>query len=189
MKWSLLELNKYKDDTLEINEELNIESSLLARDKEILAVEPVKVKGMLSVSKSEYVLYFTLETVLTLPSTRSLTPVRLPLAFEVTEVYMTPAQFEMAKDILADKDMVMVVENDTIDLAEAVEDHILLSIPLQVLTEEEKLSHESIKGEAWELMSEEAYMERKVQQEENKIDPRLAKLSSLLDNSEGSDEL
>lgn len=189
MKWSLLELNKYKDDVIEINEALDVEASLVARDKEILAVDPVKVKGVLSVSQSDYVLYLTLETVLTLPSTRSLTPVRLPLALEVTEVYMTPTQFESVKDKLADKEMVMILENDTIDLVEVIEDHILLAIPLQVLTEEEKLSHESIKGNAWELMSEETYFERKEQQEENKIDPRLAKLSALLDNNEESDKM
>ena len=43
MKWSLLELNKYKDDALQFNELLDVEASLLARDKEILAVAPVKL--------------------------------------------------------------------------------------------------------------------------------------------------
>lgn len=188
MKWSLLELNKYKDDALQFNELLDVEASLLVRDKEILAVAPVKVSGVLSVNKTEYVMQFTLETVLTLPSTRSLTPVECPFAFDVTEVYMTPTQYEAQQEFIVEEDTVMVLDKDVIDLTEAVEDHLLLSIPLQVLTEDEKKSHETTKGNAWELMSEDAYMEKKVQQEENNIDPRLAKLSALLDNSKESDE-
>lgn len=187
MKWALLELNKYKDSPLVFSEELDLGASLAAREEDILAVEAVKVKGKIRVTDWEYIADFSVETVLTLPSSRSLKPVSLPLSFEVKEIYMTPEQFAERKEFILDQEMIMVLEKDMIDLAEAVEDHILLAIPLQVLTPEEEQSHESIKGEAWELMSEETYFARQAQQEETKIDPRLAKLSALLDNSKDSD--
>lgn len=187
MKWALLELNKYKDSPLKFKEELNLTESLIKREEMILDVAPIKVTGELRVTDYDYVVDFNVETILTLPSTRSLEPVEVPLEFMVTEIYMTPEQFTIRKEFLLDEEMIMVLDKDLIDLSEAIEDHILLSIPLQVLTPAEKQSHQSIKGEAWELMSEEAFLTRQTQQEETNIDPRLAKLATLLDNNKDSD--
>ena len=53
----------------------------------------------------------------------------------------------------------------TIDLDESVEDNILLSIPIQVLTEEEQNSQEMPSGNDWEVISEEAYLESKRKQQ------------------------
>ena len=189
MKWALLELAKYKDNPLQFEAVVDISSNLKKRDTAVIAVEPVKVTGQLRVTGSEYVADFTIETVMTLPSTRSLTPVALPQNIHVTEIYMTPLQFQARQEFLQDDDeLIMVLEKDQINLVEAVEDHLLLAIPLQVLTPEEELGQNSLKGEAWELMSEAAYHQRQEQQEEKNIDPRLAKLAALLDNDKDSTE-
>lgn len=186
MKWSLLELNKFKDEPLEFSETIDVSQSLSTRESTILGASPVKVSGTISVSQNEYIADFQIETELTLASTRSLEPVAYPTQLEVTEIYMTPEQFSKQEDKIAADELVMILDKDLIDLSEAVEDHLLLSLPLQVLTEEEKQSEANLVGSDWELMSEDAYYNERQQQEQNNIDPRLAKLAALLDNSKDS---
>lgn len=186
MKWSLLELNKFKDEPLEFTETIDVSQGLTEREASILGSSPVNVTGTISVSQNEYIANFEIETVLTLASTRSLEAVTYPTKLTITEIYMTPAQFEKQKDLIAADELVMILEKDLIDLSEAVEDHLLLSLPLQVLTEEEQQSEANIVGTDWELMSEDAFYNERLQQEQTNIDPRLAKLSALLDNSKDS---
>ena len=78
---------------------------------------------------------------------------------------------------------ILVLDNDTIDLTNSIEDNILLAIPLQVFTEEELKSSDMPKGNDWEVISEEAYLQKKEESAET-IDPRLAKLSELFNESE-----
>nr|HPJ01042.1 DUF177 domain-containing protein [Enterococcus sp.] len=87
MKWSLLELRKYQDMPLTFEETLDLKNELMGRDNQIIDLAPVKVQGMVTVSKKDYILHYTVDTVITLPSTRSLEPVELPLQFSVNEVF------------------------------------------------------------------------------------------------------
>ncbi|MGY3750679.1 YceD family protein [Vagococcus acidifermentans] len=185
MKWSLLELNKFQHTQLEFDEVLDLEASLLERDREIIAVKPVHVSGFLSVEPDKYLAYFTVETVVTLPSSRSLTPVDVPLVFSTDETYMTTAQFQqIAGDDKDAEEEIMILEKDTIDLIEAVEDFVLLNLPSQVLSEEEKQATELPKGEFWAIISEEDYEKQRQTTSEAEVDPRLAKLSELFEENE-----
>ena len=85
MKWSLLELKKYQETPLMFDEALNLKNQLIKRDGQIIDLSPVKITGMMSVGKHEYLLHYRVETTITLPSTRSLTPVALPMDFTVDE--------------------------------------------------------------------------------------------------------
>lgn len=182
MKWSLLELNKYKDDPCEFSETLDLKASLMQRDVLILDVSPVSVNGSLTVGKDEYLVHYLIDVTVTVPSSRSLTPVPLPLRIEVDEVFMTLEQYQRKDERLADEE-VIVLEKPTINLTESVEDNILLAIPLQVLSEEERLSNEMPKGSDWEVLSEENYLKRKQEEAQQTTDPRLAKLSELFNES------
>jgi uncharacterized protein len=71
-----------------------------------------------------------------------------------------------------------------IDLTEAVEDYILLNLPLQVLTELEKSTNELPKGDFWQVYSEDDIKTLEVSDSELEIDPRLAKLSELFKDEE-----
>lgn len=186
MKWSLLELNKFKDEPLVFTETIDVSHQLSEREPSILGASPVNISGTISVSQNEYIADFEIETNLTLASTRSLEAVPYPTKLAITEIYMTSAQFEKQKDKIAADELVMILEKDLIDLTEAVEDHLLLSLPLQVLTETEQQSEANLVGNDWELMSEDAYYNERQQQEQQNIDPRLAKLSALLDNNKDS---
>lgn len=178
MKWSLLELNKYKDKPCEFSEILDLKASLMKRDDLILDVSPVKATGSLTVGKEEYLLHYRIEVIVTVPSSRSLTPVPLALLIDVDEVFMTAEQYQQKDERLADEEIILL-EKPTINLDESVEDNILLSIPLQVLSEEEQTSQEMPKGNDWEVLSEEEYSQKRQHEAQQTTDPRLAKLSEL----------
>lgn len=187
MKWSLLELNKYKEEPLVFSETLHLKEELLQRDDTLLDVSPIKVEGLLAVNKSEYLLHYTIQVTVTVPSSRSLEPVALPMQITVDEVFMTKEQMDTRDERFAAEEIILL-DKPTIDLDESVEDNILLSIPIQVLTEEEQNSQEMPSGNDWEVISEEAYLESKQKAAEQTVDPRLAKLSELLsDNAEEED--
>ncbi|MGO3731601.1 MAG: YceD family protein [Vagococcus sp.] len=180
MKWALAELNKYRNSQLEFDETLDLEQSLKERESTILALTPVKVNGFIRVDKESYLSHFTLDTCITLPSSRSLEPVDVSLNLTIDEEYMTHAQMELLVDVSEDdKSLIMLLEKDIIDLTEAVEDFILLNLPLQVLTEAEKEATDLPKGDFWSIVSEEEFSTNRDSEMEIEVDPRLAKLSEL----------
>lgn len=183
MKWSLLELRRYQEQPLAFQTTLDLKDELQARDKEIIDLSAVEVKGLVSVNPTEYILHYTVSAVMTLPSTRSLEPVALPFEFTVDEVFMTPEQFQH-KDERMKEEEILILETQTLDLSESVADNLLLEIPLQVLTEAEKHATNLPKGQNWAVLSEDEYLEMKESQVDSQIDPRLAKLSSLFEKSE-----
>jgi uncharacterized protein len=183
MKWSLLELRKYQDMPLTFEETLTLKNELMARDNQIIDLAPVKVQGMVTVSKKEYILHYTVNTVITLPSTRSLEPVELPLEFSVNEVFMTPEQYQQRDELLPEEE-ILILETQTLDLDDSVADNILLEIPMQVLTEAEQESNDLPSGDDWLVISEDDFQHQQEAHEQTTIDPRLAKLSALFEEEE-----
>lgn len=160
MKWSLLELRKYQETPLTFHETLDLKAALMKRDNLILDVAPVEVEGLVSVDKKGYIVHYTVQTTLTVPSTRSLEPVELPMDFSVDEVFMTEEQFQ-SRDEQMSADEILLIEGPLLNLAESIEDNILLAIPMRVLTKEEEAATELPKGNDWEVVSEEEYQRRK----------------------------
>ncbi|MDR0614658.1 MAG: YceD family protein [Lactobacillales bacterium] len=156
MQWFVLELEKYFDDSLAFVENLDVKTDLMARNKDILDVSLAKVDGNLYVNKSKYILHYQAYVTLTLPSTRSLKPVSLPMKFSVDETFMTQEQFDK-RDELIKEDEVLIIEEQIIDLDDSVKDNILLSIPLKVLSEEEKNDDDYLQGKTWQVISESQY--------------------------------
>ncbi|MHC5269915.1 YceD family protein [Enterococcus sp. LJL98] len=186
MKWSLLELRKYQEEPLVFQEVLNLKEELLSREKEIIDLGPVEVQGLVTVSPREYLLHYTVKTVITLPSTRSLEPVAIPMSFTVDEVFMTTEQFQQIDDLVKAEE-ILILETQTLDLDESVADNILLEIPLQVLSEEEEKATHYPSGNDWAVYSEADYERMKESQAETQMDPRLAKLSNLFEKTEEED--
>lgn len=123
MKWSLLELNKHREIPLEFSEELDVKQTLMARDNQLLDVSPAKVNGILSVEKKGYLLHYKLSVIVTIPSSRSLTPVAVPMELSVDEMFMTEEQFRGKDELISDEEII-VLDKPTIDLTESVEDNI-----------------------------------------------------------------
>lgn len=186
MKWSLQELRKIKENQLQFDEVIDLKKSLMERDHEVLDISPVHVTGQLIIEPSDYLVVAHVQAEVTLPSTRSLKPVVVPLAFDFDEMYMTKEQDQNRPEALQDE-LVLILEKDTIDLVEAVEDQLMLHFPLQVLSEDEKSGGEMPSGEGWEVISEAEFVERKQASEQQTVDPRLAKLSLLLENEDNEE--
>jgi len=186
MKWSLVELEKYKEEPLQFSETLNLKKDLMDRDQQILDLTPVEVEGMVVVEDIDYILHYTVKTTITLPSSRSLEPVALPMNFSVDEVFMTPEQYEQLDESVQAEE-ILILEKQQLDLSDSVIDNILLEIPLQVFTEEEKQLGTMPSGEDWAVISEDEYNKQKEAEKEETVDPRMESLSSLLDDLEEDD--
>lgn len=163
MKWSLQELNKKK--SVEFEDKLDLTQELTSREPEILDVSEVAIRGRVDADNGIYSLNFTADYSLTMPSSRSLTPVLVPLQIVVSEIFTTQAYFEAHQADL-DADMIFILEKDVIDLDESVADNILLEIPLRVLTAAEKASDDLPSGASWQVLSEEDYAKLQAQSDE-----------------------
>ncbi|PIO83226.1 nucleic acid-binding protein [Loigolactobacillus backii] len=183
MKWSLLELEKYRETPLNIKETLDLKQSLQTRNADLLDVSPVLVTGLIALDGNKVITSLKVKVTLTLPSTRSLKPVTLPLDFAVSEIY-APAK-QAASD--EQSDSVIPLEDGSLNLDKAVEDNILLQIPLKILTTSEQQGDADMpKGSGWEVISEDTYNQRQVAKKKQ-VDPRFAQLKGLFDSNQPED--
>ena len=174
MKWSWNELRQTGAKPLQFDETLEMQAKLKQRNADIIAVSPVRVKGVFSVDELGVLGYMQVEVKVTLPSTRSLQPTEVLLNFDLTEHYVSHHDVDLSR--FEDTDVVIVLEDDILDLVSVVEDNILLQIPMQVLTEEEQQADAILpSGQDWNLVSEDQLNK----QQENQVDPRLAKLKDF----------
>lgn len=181
MKWSLLELEKYRQEPLPLADTLDLKATLIERDPQIIDVSPIQVSGLISLDQETITTYVKVKGTLTLPSTRSLKPVVLPLDFDFTEFYVPADQRKRAE--LDQEDTVIVLENATLDLDQAIVDNILLNIPMQVLTPHEREDEADMpKGNDWQVISEDAY-DQLLEARKQQVDPRFAQLKGLFDES------
>ncbi|MFB9770628.1 YceD family protein [Lactiplantibacillus modestisalitolerans] len=184
MKWSLTQLKSYRDTPLQFDEALDLKQALMTRYPEILDVQPVHVKGYVSYDKDNVLITATVAATLTLPSSRSLTPVEVPLAFQMTEYYV-PQGVDLSRFDEETDTVIILPEDDVLDFDVAVEDNILIHIPMQILSEAEQNGEAMPTGKGWEVISEDDLAK---QAEEHKtVDPRLAKLKDLFPDQESKD--
>lgn len=151
LKWSLAELHKQPSDMLMLEEKVDMKSSLKNRNDELIDVSLVDIQGVISIEAyKRYFVDLTLNVILTLPSSRSLKPVELNLTIPFSEVYLAPDAGQTAVEDL-DDEVVFALEQDILDLQKPIEDTILASIPIKVLSEEEKNSNDLPMGNDWEV--------------------------------------
>ncbi|WP_204120845.1 MULTISPECIES: DUF177 domain-containing protein [Levilactobacillus] len=176
MKWSLTELRKnHRNDPLAFDETLDLKADLMDRfSDDVLDLSPVHAKGIVSVVDGDVVVDARVTADLTVPSSRSLAPVDLPVDFNMTEFYVSdPA----ATQRFEKTDVVMVVKDDEIDFDKAIGDNIILQIPMHILSDAEKQGEQMPTGDDWEVVSEADLA--KVEKENQSVDPRLAKLKDF----------
>ena len=181
MKISLKQLENSQGMPVYFEEEMQVEDNLKSRDDTILAVSPAVAKGFLVYQNETVIVQFTCAVDITLPSSRSLEPVVVPLSIEIVERYIPKGTSFEEQELT---EIVIPLETDWIDLQPAVEDHILLSIPLQVLSPEELSEDRMPSGQDWEVISQDELSLRRTVAKEQQIDPRLAALQSFFDSDE-----
>ena len=178
MKWSLQELNKKESVTFDTTFDLS--NNLQRREPEILDISPIVVKGRVDAANGIYSLTYAADYILTMPSSRSLTPVEVPMTLNVAELFTTQSYFETHQADL-DADVLFILDKDLIDLTESVADNILLEIPLQVLTEAEKETDVLPSGTAWQVLSEETYQQMQAEEEQVDKSTAFSQLDGLFD--------
>lgn len=180
MKWAIKQIEELKGLPLQFSEDVNIKSSLLERESEIIDVSDVKIAGTLLYDNHSVMAMFDMTTMLTLPSSRTLTPVQVPLDVQVFERYVEADYLATyAKEY--PNEVILPLLNQHVDLKESIIDNILLNLPIQVLSENEKTNVSDLpKGNGWILYTEDAYNKQKEKEAKETIDPRLASLKTLL---------
>jgi len=176
MKWSLTELRKnHRSEPLTFEETLDLKADLMERyGDDVLDLGPVTTSGLVSVVGGDVVVVAKVKADLTVPSSRSLEPVQLPVDFQMTEYYVSdPA----ATQRFEKSDVVMVVPDDVIDFDKAIGDNIILQIPMHILTDAEQEGSAMPEGKDWQVVSEADLS--KVEAENKPVDPRLAKLKDF----------
>ena len=167
MKWSLNELTKKKQ--IAFNENLDLREELVKRSAEILDCLPIEVSGEIAYDDELFYLDYQIKTTLTLPSSRSLKPVKYPIDILVNEIFATEETLKGNQELL-DNDLIIVLDKDIISLDESVTDNILLEIPLQILAENEE-AEELPSGKFWSVLSEEDYAKQQEDKKEAKKSP------------------
>lgn len=179
MKWSIKQIEERSGEPLQFLEDVDVKSALMERESDIIDVSSVKLNGTLLYDNHSVIAMFSIQTSVTLPSSRTLNPVDVSLDIDVCERYVeadyvaTYAQ-QMKDEIINPLDAYFV------DLKESVIDNILLNLPLQVLSYDEKAEISQLpSGEGWVLYTEDAYNTQKQKEAEETVDPRFAGLKAL----------
>lgn len=169
------QLRAKKDELTKIDQAVEVTDEFLQRGKGlVISASNVHVSGYLFNDADSVTGNFRVEADVVAPSTRSLAPVSLHQSFSFTESYTD--EHKTAEE-LAEEPKLMPVEDGHINLQAAVEDNLLLSLPSQILTDEEKAGGSFPKGQGWQVISQEQEKEEK----HNKVNPAFAKLRGLFD--------
>lgn len=175
LNWDVQEVRKYKDKPFDFKEQLDLKDELKQRYQDIIDVEPADVNGNLFNDRGLVISDVKVNVKLTVPSTRSLQPVDLELNFRINEAYNIDA---IDTEEIEDYAIIIPIddENPTINVYESIIDNILLNIPTQVLTEEEKENDIMPAGKNWTVISEDEFNRQK---KEEHVNPEFAKLKNL----------
>lgn len=86
LKWSVQALQKHREHPLAFEETVDLEKQLHERENDVLSATPFVISGQLTVDRRAIIADLHVVGELTVPSTRSLNPVVLPLDFTFTEI-------------------------------------------------------------------------------------------------------
>lgn len=178
MKYAKNQLLKYRQSPLIIEETLNLEEQAKSRFSEtVLALSPLEVTGSINyLDNDDITLDVNVLGNITVPSSRSLNPVVVPINLAFSELYI---EDESRLKDFEETEAVFVLENDSLNVDDAILDNIIATLPLQILTPEEETGDNLPSGKDWHVISQEAYENEKMIEDEPKIDPRLSKLDDF----------
>lgn len=163
-----------KEPLTHIERDLEMRDEFFDRSKDLLLkAKNVHVEGDLFYDEPYVTGNFHVTADLVVPSSRSLAPVDYHEDFRFTENYSETAPTK--QELEDNSDPIVKVENDKIDLQTAVEDNMLLHIPVTILTPEEEENNIFPEGQDWEVVSEADFEEGK----KNQINPAFAKLKDM----------
>jgi len=176
MKWSINQLQRYRQGDMPIDEMVNLDS-VKKRHEEIREIAPIHVTGSCKIGTSELTCRFRLEGTMTLPCARTWEDVKFPFVIESVE------RFSLDGVAIETEDEIRQIDGDFVDLTPVFEELILLEIPLQIYSEAAE-NVNRIDGKGWSYSTDEIYKARLQEEKESKVDPRLAALANLFDKKD-----
>lgn len=137
-------------------------------EEEIEFLSPIEIKGTFKVIDDFLLFSGTLKSVLSLQCSRCLEKFDYPIQIELHEKF--------AKNVNTNEDII-IINDDSIDFSQIIENNIILSLPIK------KLCNENCKGLCMQCGTNLNYSTCNC--ENNNIDPRLEKLKDLLSSNQG----
>lgn len=153
-----IDLNKLNVSNILIDESLTIDAELY-KNTSIKELKPVKVSGKIFYNVSDEIeLDVDVNGTMILEDSITLDPIDYPYSFHINEIISS--ENEEIKEYYQNS-------KNTLDIMPILWQNIVLEVPISIT--KEKDAH--LSGEGWELNN----------NKEDKIDPRLAELSKLLE--------
>lgn len=180
LQYSLTTLQKKGKQTLDIQETLDVFPDLKQRLVDLIAASMFQIKGQLTPDPRGWWGHFKVKGTLTLPSTRSLAPVSVPIEFTFDETYVLT---ETPMEDHDEGDLLIPIEGGVVDVLKAVEDNIILAIPTQILTPDEQQQHLP-QGNGWSVLSESEFKKTKQDTQTQQTWSLLADLAQTLHEKE-----
>lgn len=171
MKWAIAQLIKQGSQVFEINELVDF-SDVVKNHDEIRDLSKIKVTGTGQLQGKKVVFNLTIEGTMILPCALTLEDVEYPFSIDTVEIFvLDSALYEEGEDEI-------LVTGTSVELAPVIWQNIMLEKPLRVVKEG---AHEQLKKQGIEFETEEDLHES---ESEPKVDPRLAVLSKLLNDTQ-----
>jgi uncharacterized protein len=173
MKWTLIQLQKYRNKEFPIDEVVNADE-IMKIDPMIRSVSPMHITGKADIDSTKVTFHLTIKGYLILPCSRTLVDVHYPINVETTETFLLKGfGYESEEEVHQVKD-------DVIDVMPIIHEILLLEVPIQVFCEDSREEGAPQSGKDWEVIHEQGKKE--------KIDPRLAELAKFFDQNDQSSD-
>ncbi|SOB92318.1 uncharacterized protein SAMN05880501_101479 [Ureibacillus xyleni] len=177
MKWSIHQLSKYRQNGMPIDAEVQLDD-VKKRNSDIRHISPVHVKGHCTFGASQMTCQFTLTATLTLPCARTWEDVEYPIKVDAVEIFSWIDPELRGND---DEEDIHYIDGEVIDLKPVLEELVLLEVPMQVFKENTEGQVQGGKG--WSYSTEDD-VARQNENDEPKVDPRLADLAKYFDQTD-----
>ena len=170
LKWNLQWIVKQIDGRFSFDEKLTFPDEMFHNLSQINGLKDVHVvgQGRLDMKNRQLYVDFNVKGQMILPCAVSLEDVNYPFDIESTVIF---AFYKPQED-----EELIEVKRDTVDLTPVVFQEIMMEVPMRVVKEGATLK---TKGNGWKVLNEEDDS-----QEEDYIDPRLAKLKDYFKDKE-----
>ncbi len=172
MRWSLTQLKKFSNESIAVNEKIQFKE--ITDRKDVLGINETSVEGEVHVGSRRIGIDLIIDTVVNMLDSRTSENIEVPLHIESYE------EFDEDAEETDELDENVHPVTHTLDLEPVVRELIVVNLPNVVTESDEVLAG----GSNWSVMTEEEAED----EEEQKVDPRLSKLQSLLESDNENKE-
>ncbi|WP_335870502.1 YceD family protein [Bacillus sp. 2205SS5-2] len=174
LKWSTIQLQKFRDKGLHLNDEVVVEE-VKDIQPDIRSISPILVTGRADISSEKVTFHLHLTGKMILPCSRTLEDVQFPIDISTNETFLLrPSDY-----VGSDEEEVHMIQGDLIDLKPVIQELIVLEVPMQVFSDK-ALEKDLPSGKDWDLVIDEN-QQYAPDSEQKKVDPRLADLAKFFD--------